>query len=531
MMWFIDSHYFAGRLVREAVIESGCHTPRRAATSFKAEANGRGMLMTAECPECGAPIVNGFICECGVNQNPVGAAVSDGGARQEEVPELKTAIANQIKAKKKEHDQTTKAILELRSRKLELATNSMAWLKAFHACWLGGFEPKGVVEVTTTTRLDKYLARLGAFVPKGVVEEPVVKLGENPRKSEILGDDVRTMVSALILAFYLFIFALVILVPVIRFTALLFLGLFALYTLYKYIKWRSTNAGRSKEFKESLGIQAGELAEEIEALRIRYAAEQGEIKALEEHVRRLSEAETTERKPEIKNGSPDQTQGAAPETGEVAPDTNPPQDDEYPWWYGRDPENNAVVKTLSPLTVGSMIFFCFPIGLLVLWKHPVLGRIKAWWWAGAIWGFLVLCLALNGDDEKRPTSVQAMPTATAPVAQADELARATTATTARESGSAPSVHPLFFDENGRRVVYRELQAGMDRIKIQADERFGASTKEDNLRGVLLGDKRLKNKVDWQGEHLKMLFEETRNRYKLSDEAFGDLLKEAREKGW
>ncbi len=59
----------------------------------------------------------------------------------------------------------------------------------------------------------------------------------------------------------------------------------------------------------------------------------------------------------------------------------------------------------SPLVIALAIFLFFPLGLFLLWKHPVLGRSKAWWGIGGVWGVLVsLALFADGNASKRSGS-------------------------------------------------------------------------------------------------------------------------------
>lgn len=60
----------------------------------------------------------------------------------------------------------------------------------------------------------------------------------------------------------------------------------------------------------------------------------------------------------------------------------------------------------SPLVVGLAIFLFFPMGLYLLWKHPVLVRNKKWWWAGGMWG-LIVSLAVLGRNGNVTASPQA----------------------------------------------------------------------------------------------------------------------------
>ena len=54
----------------------------------------------------------------------------------------------------------------------------------------------------------------------------------------------------------------------------------------------------------------------------------------------------------------------------------------------------------SPLVVGLAIFCFFPLGIYLLWRHPVLGRNKAWWWTGGVWSLLVALAVIGGNGEE-----------------------------------------------------------------------------------------------------------------------------------
>jgi hypothetical protein len=58
----------------------------------------------------------------------------------------------------------------------------------------------------------------------------------------------------------------------------------------------------------------------------------------------------------------------------------------------------------NPLWVGLAIFFFFPAGLYLLWKHPTLSRNKTWWWVGGVWSVLFVLAAANGDKDKKPAT-------------------------------------------------------------------------------------------------------------------------------
>jgi hypothetical protein len=66
---------------------------------------------------------------------------------------------------------------------------------------------------------------------------------------------------------------------------------------------------------------------------------------------------------------------------------------------------------LNPLWVGLAIFLFFPLGLYLLWMHPVLSRNKAWWWVGGGWSLIVLIAAMNGEEPpaKEPVVAEAAP--------------------------------------------------------------------------------------------------------------------------
>ena len=93
----------------------------------------------------------------------------------------------------------------------------------------------------------------------------------------------------------------------------------------------------------------------------------------------------------------------------------------------------------SPVVVALAIMFFFPAGLFLLWKHPVLSRNKTWWWVGGIWSFLILCMAMNGDKDKKPAAAKAVPTTAAPVSQVAEGSARTAPAEASDSSEEVEV--------------------------------------------------------------------------------------------
>jgi hypothetical protein len=57
---------------------------------------------------------------------------------------------------------------------------------------------------------------------------------------------------------------------------------------------------------------------------------------------------------------------------------------------------------MKPEWVGLAIFFFFPLGLYLLWKHPTLSHRKTWWGIGGAWSLIVLLAAASGDKDKNP---------------------------------------------------------------------------------------------------------------------------------
>jgi len=70
------------------------------------------------------------------------------------------------------------------------------------------------------------------------------------------------------------------------------------------------------------------------------------------------------------------------------------------------PELASQGEGIKPLYVGLAIFFFFPVGLFLLWKHPSLSRNKTWWWVGGVWSALIVLAAANGDKDKKTTDAQ-----------------------------------------------------------------------------------------------------------------------------
>lgn len=59
------------------------------------------------------------------------------------------------------------------------------------------------------------------------------------------------------------------------------------------------------------------------------------------------------------------------------------------------------------IVVALAVLICFPVGLFLLWRHPVLGRSRTWWWAGGLWGVamsLVLVSKGRAPDQRGPSA-------------------------------------------------------------------------------------------------------------------------------
>ena len=73
----------------------------------------------------------------------------------------------------------------------------------------------------------------------------------------------------------------------------------------------------------------------------------------------------------------------------------------------------------SPLVIALAIFLFFPLGLFLLWRHPVLAPSKKWWLTGCAWGliaglaFIGFVQERMGVDAKGPRSTPDSPSATA----------------------------------------------------------------------------------------------------------------------
>ena len=88
---------------------------------------------------------------------------------------------------------------------------------------------------------------------------------------------------------------------------------------------------------------------------------------------------------------------------------------------GTDATTPDTLAVLPPVVVGLAIFLFFPAGLYLLWRHPVLGRNRAWWWVGGAWSFLVLTSAVNGN--KKPGAVEVIQASPARIQAAGEIAQ------------------------------------------------------------------------------------------------------------
>lgn len=80
---------------------------------------------------------------------------------------------------------------------------------------------------------------------------------------------------------------------------------------------------------------------------------------------------------------------------------------------------------LSPLVIGIAVVFLPPLGLYLLWKHPVLGKHKEWWIGAGVWSLLWL----GGVMQKQEPSVRNEPESNMAVKRHDKEA------TPKKSGS------------------------------------------------------------------------------------------------
>ena len=55
---------------------------------------------------------------------------------------------------------------------------------------------------------------------------------------------------------------------------------------------------------------------------------------------------------------------------------------------------------IKPLWVGVALFVLPPLGLYLLWKHPVLSSRRPWWIAGCVWGVIWLTSAFTPSETK-----------------------------------------------------------------------------------------------------------------------------------
>lgn len=69
------------------------------------------------------------------------------------------------------------------------------------------------------------------------------------------------------------------------------------------------------------------------------------------------------------------------------------------------PENAPETISLAPFWVGAAIFLLPPLGIFLLWRHPVLGRSEGWKKAAYAWGGIWLIAQVSNafrDDSKTP---------------------------------------------------------------------------------------------------------------------------------
>lgn len=297
--------------------------------------------MIVNCATCETPVLNGFSCGCGVVHEASGPTVWGDGAEPGRIQAFKDTVDAEIQTRQQDYDQIDKRIDELRGRRQALAIHSVDWLKA-------------------------QIPSLFAFGPKDPDTGPNV-FADRFRQREILGGDIRVVVFCCELAVMGLVLALATVVwPI---TAIILA-----VTIYRFVRWWLVNAARSDEDKRSLAVEMDELNSQVVVLRNRRAVQAKAIKLLKQASQRATEA----------------LQGK-----EFAPEV-------YPSWCGHDPKTNSVIRSLSPITTGLAIFLFFPIGLIMLWRHPVLSHRKAWWWAGGIWGCLVVMAIRSGDQAKQP---------------------------------------------------------------------------------------------------------------------------------
>lgn len=60
----------------------------------------------------------------------------------------------------------------------------------------------------------------------------------------------------------------------------------------------------------------------------------------------------------------------------------------------------ASKKPIAPMLVGLAMFLFFPLGLYLLWKHPILGRNAKWWASGIAWACMVVLFSGRAEKEQ-----------------------------------------------------------------------------------------------------------------------------------
>ncbi|HEU5119192.1 MAG TPA: hypothetical protein VFT74_21560, partial [Isosphaeraceae bacterium] len=123
--------------------------------------------------------------------------------------------------------------------------------------------------------------------------------------------------------------------------------------------------------------------------------------------------------------------------------------------------------------VGLAIFLFFPVGLYLLWRHPVLGHSKKWWWAGGAWGFLVI-LALRGGGGNNPSS-PLLPVVTTRGISGDggtssALPRTLAARAIDCQGDGGSVESLSFSNDGRFILVGRSKGAIEGYDVTSGAR-------------------------------------------------------------
>ncbi len=67
--------------------------------------------------------------------------------------------------------------------------------------------------------------------------------------------------------------------------------------------------------------------------------------------------------------------------------------------------NQNPSKALSPVIVGLAMFLFFPVGLYLLWRHPMLGKNRTWWGMGIAWACMVMLMGSMEDPQEQKPSV------------------------------------------------------------------------------------------------------------------------------